>query len=117
MEMNINNENTFTIIAFTTSEYPITFEISHSNEDKENSHLVMKPNDCNYERNEGSLKVPCDHINEGWNKLNILVNRTTLVINDYINLPIENHLKAMTISGEFLVNCTKGIPIWMISKE
>ncbi|CAL4179480.1 unnamed protein product, partial [Meganyctiphanes norvegica] len=116
VEKNINNEEKFNIAVFTTSTYPITFNISNSVDSGSICLFEMKPGDCTYTYKHNIKRIPCAHIIQGWNKLNIYVNRNTLTINDN-NIPFDVNLKTLHISGSFLVNCTKGTPVWKISNE
>ncbi|CAL4100153.1 unnamed protein product, partial [Meganyctiphanes norvegica] len=115
IEKIINNEENLKITAFIAHNYPITFKISNPVEEVI-GHFEMKPSDCTFTRKQTNTKIPCDHINTGWNKLNIFVNRTTLTINDHI-IPVDGSLKTLSILGKYLVNCTKGTPVWKITNE
>ncbi|CAL4131819.1 unnamed protein product, partial [Meganyctiphanes norvegica] len=117
IEKIINNEDNFKITAFTTSKYPININISNPVEEGTIGQFEIKPRDCVFKRDQMTQNIPCDHINSGWNKMNIIINRTTLFINNYIILPIDFDFTAINISGSYLVNCKKGTPEWEISNE
>ncbi|CAL4177632.1 unnamed protein product, partial [Meganyctiphanes norvegica] len=108
IEKNVINEEKFNITIFTTTKHPITFNMHPLVEDGSIGHFEMKPSECSYKRSQGSVikTVPCGNIKQGWNKLNIFLNRSTLVINENI-IPVDFNMKTINISGIYLVNCTK----------
>ncbi|CAL4066381.1 unnamed protein product, partial [Meganyctiphanes norvegica] len=115
LEKIIDTEDRIGITIFTTSTFPITFEIRNSTGGGIVGSFTIKPGDC-FE-NILDENIPCDFINPGWNKLNVFANRTTIAINNNRVLQRDVPLKTIVISGNYLVDCTKGNPKWKISNH
>ncbi|CAL4078400.1 unnamed protein product [Meganyctiphanes norvegica] len=113
----IGNGEMFDITVFTTFEYSIKFEVRDSRESGTINSFEIKPRDCILHQKNSRESILCNYIYPGWNKLKIFSNRTTLAINENVVLQTDDSLKSISISGSYLVNCTKGTPIWKVSDQ